>query len=164
MVIEPLDVRDLGRMAYFADPTGAIFGIWQPKAFDGADVVNVPNSLTWNDVMTRDAGAAKAFYSAVFGWEPGPGPEGSGDEYTVWMNDGKPVGGMLQMGDGFPAEVPPHWGVCFAVADTDATAAKAKELGGAVVNEPTDMAIGRFAGIRDPHGASFAVMQFASNN
>ncbi len=164
VVIEPLDVRDLGRMAYFADPTGAIFGIWQPKAFDGADVVNVPNSLTWNDVMTRDAGAAKAFYSAVFGWEPGPGPEGSGDEYTVWMNDGKPVGGMLQMGDGFPAEVPPHWGVCFAVADTDATAAKAKELGGAVVNEPTDMAIGRFAGIRDPHGASFAVMQFASNN
>ena len=157
--VEPMDVMDIGRMAFFADPTGAVFGVWQPKAFAGADVVNVPNSLCWNDVRTRDPERAKAFYTAVFGWEPGPGPDGGGD-YTVWNVAGKPVGGMMAMGDMFPADMPPQWGVCFAVADTDATVAKAKELGATVVAEPSDMGIGRFAGLADPHGASFAIMQF----
>src|SRR5438067_4150748 len=36
VMIEPMDVMDLGRMAVFADPTGAVFGVWQPKAFAGA--------------------------------------------------------------------------------------------------------------------------------
>ncbi|MGH2833963.1 MAG: VOC family protein [Solirubrobacteraceae bacterium] len=55
----------------------------------------------------------------------------------------------------------PHWGVCFAVADCDATAAKARELGATVTNEPVSMPIGRFAGLIDPQGASFTVMQAA---
>jgi len=49
--------------------------------------------------------------------------------------------------------------VCFAVADCDATVAKARELGATVTNEPMDMPIGRFAGMTDPQGASFTVMQ-----
>ncbi len=67
-VVEPMDVMDIGRMAFFADPTGAVFGIWQPKTFTGADLVNEPGSLCWNEVLTRDADADKAFYPAVFGW------------------------------------------------------------------------------------------------
>lgn len=54
----------------------------------------------------------------------------------------------------FPAVVPPPWSVCFAVADCDATTAKAKELGATVTMEPMDMPIGRFAGLIDPQGAS----------
>src|SRR3954454_6409040 len=45
VVIEPMDVMDLGRMAFFADPTGAVFGVWQPKRFNGADLGNEPGSL-----------------------------------------------------------------------------------------------------------------------
>lgn len=45
VVVEPMDVMDIGRMAFFADPTGAVFGVWQPKTFTGADLVNAPNSL-----------------------------------------------------------------------------------------------------------------------
>jgi hypothetical protein len=67
---------------------------------------------------------------------------------------------MMQMTDDyFPAEIPPHWGVCVAVADCDATTAKARELGAIVRNEPMDMPIERFAGFIDPQGASFTVMQ-----
>ena len=70
---------------------------------------------------------------------------------------------MMQMTDEyFPAEIPPHWGVCFAVADCDATVAKARELGATVTNEPMDMPIGRFAGLIDPQGASFTVMAAAA--
>jgi uncharacterized protein len=163
VMLEPMDVMDIGRMAYFSDPTGAVFGIWQPKSFPGADLVNEPNSLCWNEVLTRDADADKSFYPAVFGWTPGkPAFEGAPESYTVWEVDGTPVGGMMQMTEPyFPAEVPPHWSVCFAVADVDAVVAKARDLGATITYEPMDMPIGRFAGIVDPQGASFSVMQGA---
>jgi uncharacterized protein len=164
VMIEPMDVMDIGRMAYFADPTGAVFAIWQPKAFPGAGLVNEPNSLCWNEVLTRDVETDRAFYQAVFGWGAGhPQFEGAPDTYTVWELDGHPVGGMMQMTDEwFGPEVPPHWSVCFAVADCDATVAKARELGASVINEPMDMPIGRFAGLLDPQGAAFTIMQPAA--
>jgi predicted enzyme related to lactoylglutathione lyase len=161
VMVEPMDVMDIGRMAFFVDPTGAAFGVWQPKSFAGADLVNEPNSLCWNEVLTRDAAADKDFYPAVFGWTAGkPGFEGAPESYTVWEVDGHAVGGMMQMSEPyFPADVPPHWSVCFAVADCDAIVAKARELGATITYEPMDMPIGRFAGIVDPQGAAFSVMQ-----
>jgi len=160
-IVEPMDVMDIGRMAVFADPTGAVFGVWQPKTFAGADLVNEPGSLAWNEVLTRDAETDRRFYTSVFDWTPGrPSFEGAPESYTVWELNGRPVGGMMQMSDEwFPPEIPPHWGVVFAVADCDATVAKARELGATVTNGPMDMPIGRFAGLIDPQGASFTVMQ-----
>ncbi len=164
VVVAPMDVTDIGRMAVFADPSGAVFGVWQPKSFPGADVVNEPGSFCWNEVLTRDADAGKAFYPAVFGWVGRPPAfEGAPKTYTVWELDGKQVGGMMQMTDEyFPPEIPPHWGVVFAVADCDAAVAKARTLGATVTNEPMDMPIGRFAGLVDLQGASFTVMQPAA--
>jgi predicted enzyme related to lactoylglutathione lyase len=164
VIVEPMDVMDIGRMAVFADPTGAVFGVWQPKTFAGADLVNEPGSLVWNEVLTRDADAGKSFYPAVFGWTAGrPSFEGAPESYTVWEVDGKPVGGMMHMTEEyFPPEIPTHWGVCFAVADCEATVAKARELGARVTQEPMDCPIGKFAGFIDPQGASFTVMQPAS--
>jgi predicted enzyme related to lactoylglutathione lyase len=164
-LVEPMDVMDIGRMAIFADPTGAVFGTWQPKSFRGADLVNEPNSLCWNEVLTRDSARDKDFYGAVFGWAAGrPGFEGAPQSYTVWELGGKPVGGMMQMTDErFPADLPPHWDVCFAVENCDAIVAKARELGATITMEPMDMPIGRFAGIVDPQGASFSIMQPAAS-
>lgn len=161
--VEPMDVTDIGRMAFFGDPGGAVFGVWQPKSFAGADLVNEPNSLCWNEVLTRDPEAVKAFYQAVFGWEPAPPQfEGAPEDYRIWNRNGDAVGGMYVMSDEmFPPQVPAHWGVCFAVADADAIAAKASELGATVDTGPMDMPIGRFAGITDPQGASFTVMALA---
>jgi uncharacterized protein len=161
VLVEPMDVMDIGRMAFFADPSGAAFGVWQPKTFKGADLVNEPGSFCWNEVLTRDAEAGKAFYPAVFAWTAGrPTFEGAPESYTVWERDGQGVAGMMQMRDEwFPPEIPPHWGVVFAVADCDAAVAKARELGATVTTEPMDMPIGRFAGLVDPQGASFTVME-----
>ena len=163
VVVEPMDVMDIGRMAFYSDPTGAVFGVWQPKEFAGADLVNVPNSLCWNELLTRDIEAGRAFYPAVFGWGMSrPQFDDAPETYTLWEVNGQPVGGMMQMTDDFfPPEVPPHWGVCFAVADCDATAAKARELGATITYEPMDMSLGRFAGMIDPQGASLTVMQLA---
>ena len=165
-IVGPMDVMELGRMAFFADPTGAAFGVWQPKEFGGADLVNEPVSLTWNEVHTPDIATDKTFYEAVFGWTAGkPTFEGPPDTYTVWQLDGRNVGGMMEMVDGmFPPGTPPHWSVCFAVADADAVVSKARDRGGAVAAEPVDMPIGRFAAIIDPQGAAFTIMQPAATS
>ena len=48
----------------------------------------------------------------------------------------------------------------FQVTDCDATASKAKELGGNVMVPPTDLAsVSRFAVVSDPQGATFAIFK-----
>jgi predicted enzyme related to lactoylglutathione lyase len=63
----PMDVMDQGRLAVGQDPTGAVFGMWQPGLHIGARLVNEPGGPCWNEVLTRDAAAAKEFYRAVLG-------------------------------------------------------------------------------------------------
>ena len=158
--VEPMDVTDIGRMAVFADPTGAAIGIWQPKSFAGAELANESGSFVWNELNTRDLAAAKAFYSEVFGWTPNDLDLG-GMQYTEWKLGENSVAGMMPMPDMVPAEVPAHWLVYFGTEDTDATVAKASKLGAEVVVAPTDIPPGRFAVLMDPDGAAFAVIKMA---
>jgi uncharacterized protein len=156
---EPMDVMDLGRMAIFADPTGAVFGIWQPGSFIGAELVNEASTFSWNELNTRDTAAAKEFYSAVFGWTYEDMEVENVGTYTGLQVDGNSVGGMLDITGRVPDEVPAHWLTYFAVEDTDATLEKLKELGGSVNFGPIDIIAGRFAVVSDPFGAVFAVIK-----
>jgi uncharacterized protein len=52
-------------------------------------------------------------------------------------------------------DTPAHWSVTFAVADADATAAKASELGGKVIVTPFDTPWVRITAIADSQGATF---------
>lgn len=159
VVAEPMDVMDLGRMAVFTDPAGAFFGIWQPGTFQGAELVNEPGAVGWNELSTRDPEGAKAFYGAVLGWDANDLEMQDGGIYTEWLVDGRQVGGMLDMTGRMPDEVPPHWGVYFGTEDTDATVEKVKAGGGELLFGPMDIEPGRFATVRDPFGAFFNVMQ-----
>jgi predicted enzyme related to lactoylglutathione lyase len=155
---EPMDVMELGRMAIFADPAGAVIGIWQPGTFVGAEVVNEPSAVVWNELNTRDPEAARSFYGDVFGWgfEERQFENGA---YTSLKVGEAGVGGMIDITGRAPDEVPPHWLVYFAVDDVDATVAKAKDSGGGVALEPFDIAeVGRIAIVKDPFSAVFAVM------
>jgi uncharacterized protein len=152
----PMDVGEEGRMAVFADPTGASFAVWQAGRNAGAQLFNAPGSLSWNELTTRDPAGAKRFYGAVFGWEPKDTPDGD-TKYTMWRLEGRPVSGMMQLTG--PPDLPPLWMVYFAVEDCDATADTAAQLGGRVAVAPTNNAQGRFAVLNDPQGAVFSVIQ-----
>jgi uncharacterized protein len=156
--VEPMDVADIGRMAIFADPTGAAIGVWQPKTFKGAELANETGAFAWNELNTRDVPAAKAFYTEVFGWKPND-LDMDGMSYTEWKLGDKSVAGMMTMPDMVPAEVPAHWLVYFAVDDTDASFSKATELGATTFVPPTDIPPGRFSVLGDPDGAVFAVIK-----
>jgi hypothetical protein len=62
------------------------------------------------------------------------------------------------------AEVPAHWSVTFAVADADATAKTASELGGTVVVAPFDAPWVRTTVLADPQGATFIASKFVLGN
>ena len=157
ILVPPMDVGDVGRMAIAVDPTGAVFGFWQYKDFYGAVVVNEPNALLWNDLKTRDVPGASAFYRDAFGIAVEP-MEGAEDYFAVNV-DGRTVGGLQKMGSEFPADLPPHWQPWFYVEDVDATADKAVSLGGSIQMPPQDGMPGRIAAIADPWGASFSLIK-----
>jgi predicted enzyme related to lactoylglutathione lyase len=159
VIVEPMDVMQLGRMAFFMDPQGAAIGTWQAKQFHGAGIVNEPGAFSWNELLTRDIAGAQAFYPAAFGWGVDE-QDFAGMRYTIWQVAGAGVAGGMEMGDQFPPEVPPNWGVYFSVDDADASADKAQQLGGAIMRPPSDIPdVGRFAVIRDPQGAAFGIIK-----
>ncbi len=63
------DVFDAGRMAVLADPTGAVFAVWQPKRHTGIGITGVDGTVCWADLSTPDAETARRFYSDLFGWQ-----------------------------------------------------------------------------------------------
>jgi uncharacterized protein len=157
VLVPPMDVLDAGRMAVFVDPVGAVFSAWQPDQHPGAELVNEPGTWSWSELITTDVPASKAFYGAVFGWGAETHGDGPG-AYTEWKVGGRSVGGMMAKPPMMPAEVPPHWGVYFAVANTEDAVARIQELGGSLVMPPMDVEPGRFAVVADPAGTVFNVI------
>lgn len=157
VIVAPMDVLDAGRMAVFTDTVGAFFSVWQPGTHPGAQLVNEPGTYSWSELLTTDVEASKTFYGAVFGWTANTVAAGDGD-YTEWQVNGRAIAGMMQKPPMLPAEVPPHWAVYFAVADTDTAVARVAELGGSVMMPPMDIEPGRFAVVADPFGATFNVI------
>jgi predicted enzyme related to lactoylglutathione lyase len=158
VLVAPFDVMDQGRMAVFLDQSGAPFSIWQPMAMPGADLFNEPGSLSWNELTTRDPDGSKVFYSRVFGWEADDQPMGPITYTTFRLGDQQIAGMMPMVGEEWPADLPPHWMVYFAVDDADATATRSAELGGVISVPPNDIPQGRFAVLNDPQGAVFTII------
>ena len=159
----PIDVMDAGRMAVLQDPTGAVFEIWEAKRSIGARILSEPGALCWTELTTTDTKTAEKFYTQLFGWSPKHAAAGAPMEYTEFSVGGTPSIGMMPKPPQMPASVPSFWMPYFQVTSADASASKAKDLGGKVMVGPLEIAdAGRFAVVSDPQGAVFAVFQARS--
>lgn len=164
IVKDAFDVTDIGSMAVLQDPAGATFALWQPKKARGTDHTDgKPHTVCWNELASRDATAAGDFYCQLFGWRR-EAMETGGGPYTVFMSGDQRAAGMLQMTEEW-GDIPSHWMMYLAVADCDASAARAAELGGNVCVPPTDIPpVGRFAVVDDPQGATFSIIRMADGS
>ena len=158
-LLGPGDVGPMGRMLLAADPTGVRFAVWQAGTHFGAGVVNEPGGIIWEDLRSPDPDAARAFYSAVFGYRMDALPA-AGPDYTTFALAGEDasrggIGGLQDGGEGGPG----YWLVYFGVPDTDAAVAAAERGGGSVVSPAFPTPWGRMAGLADPNGAVFWVAQ-----
>ena len=132
-------------MSVLADPTGAVFSMWEPRNSIGAEIVNVPGALTWNELATTDVERAKEFYGELFGWRL-EDMEGGPMQYAMIYNGDRSNGGIRPLSE-MEAGIPPNWVPYFAAEAVDAAVAKAGELGGRVLVQPVDGA-GRHASRR----------------
>jgi uncharacterized protein len=119
-----------------------------------------PGTFCWLELGTSDAGAAKKFYTDVFGWTVNETDMGEGmGMYYIFQKGGRDAAAMYQIG---PQQqgMPPNWMSYVAVTSADDVAAKAKSLGGNVIMDPFDVwDFGRMTVLVDPQGAHVAVWQ-----
>jgi predicted enzyme related to lactoylglutathione lyase len=172
----PDPAGESGRSVVCADPAGVPFRLWEAGRRPGAQLVNSPGSWNFSNLLAADPAASVDFYSKVFGWgvdDIGFGlmirRPGYGDHLAATVDPGiherqaaisVPPGFADAIGWVNPAgDEAPHWHVDFTVADRDATAARAEQLGGTVLRR-TDTDWTREALIRDPQGAEFTASQF----
>jgi len=121
------------------------------------EAVDVRGRFVWHQLMTRDVPGAKEFYSGLMGWKTQAWP--LDPTYTVCNAGDVPVAGIMEIPADLPAEVPSHWLQYIGTRDVDGTADAAVRAGGSVVKAPSDMAgAGRYAVLKDPQGALFAII------
>lgn len=141
----PMDVGDSLRIAVLGDPQRATFGVmsWDQDPPTGL--------VAWDELAAADVDAAASFYGTVAGWTTSAFGEG----YQLFNAGDTPVGGLMPKSAEMPVAA---WNLYFAVDDTDAATAKAKELGATVLMEPTTMEnVGRYSVLADPAGAVFGL-------
>ena len=163
VVAEPMDIPGVGRISVLEDPTGAHISLFQPGEHPGAAQLGLtPGTFCWSELATRDTRAAKVFYSELFDWKAKSG-QAAPMEYTEFMANGQPIGGMMEMTPQH-GDAPPHWLPYVTVEDPDDTAAKVSKFGGQVLVPPMDIPnVGRFSVFMDPTGAAFAVIRLAAH-
>lgn len=160
VVTAPFDALPAGRLAVIADPSGATFGVWEPREREGAQRVNEAGAWAMSMLHTDRPDSCQDFYAAVFGWEveefaPGmslfrlPGYVGGEPAQPVPRD----VVAVMSAGE----ESPGYWRVGFWVQDADEVAARAPGLGGQVIAPPFDGGGMRQATVADPAGAAFGV-------
>ncbi len=118
---------------------------------------STPGTFCWNELMTKNSAAATKFYTKLLGWTTREMDMGPGGKYTIFVNQGKDVGGCFTPKE---PEVPTTWMSYIAVTNVDQTTKKAQELGAELCHGPMDIpGIGRFSVIADPTGATIALFQ-----
>lgn len=155
VVLPSMQVGPFGRMGIYSDPTGAVFGTWEPDAHAGFGLFGEPGAVAWNEAMVGDFEQGKAFYTEVYGWTYGD-MSGEGMQYAIFTTPGDEAG--MTGGIGREDQQQPYWSVVFAVDGTDAAVRRVRDAGGQVLVEPFDFEYGRLAIAAGPDGEPFGVI------
>ncbi|MCP2274504.1 VOC family protein [Nocardia amikacinitolerans] len=165
VIVEPMDVGDLGVMAVLADPGGAGVGVWQAGSFGGFETAALVEGGKWRDhagapswfeLHTRSYEGSLVFYREVFGWSDTFEMPGAPEfRYTTIHSTSPMLGGVMDASDFLPPGAPAGWTVYFGADDVDKTVAQVVALGGKVVSAAQDSPYGRMATVADPTGAIF---------
>lgn len=157
-ILAPMAVGDLGQMAVVADPSGAAVGLWQADSFAGIEVLAEPGAPAWFELHTMGYDAVLPFYSDVFSWDIHTMSDIAEFRYSTFGEGDGQLAGIMDDSVHAPEGSPSFFAIYIAVADADATVAKAVELGGAIEMEPENTPYGRLAVITDTTGSRINVM------
>jgi uncharacterized protein len=159
VMVEPMEVMDLGSMVVVSDPGGGVIGGWQPGTHTGFGVYAEPNTPQWFELHTRDYDASIDFYRKVFAWDAHVASDTPELHYTTLGEGEAALAGIMDATAFLPDGVPGQWSIYFGTEDADATLAKVVELGGSIVQPAEDTPYGRLATAADPSGINFKLIQ-----
>lgn len=158
-MLPPQDIPGVGRFAFFSDPAGAPLYLMSLGEGSEAFAKHEPRDghCAWNELVSDDPAAVRAFYTGLFGWEKADemdmGPMGL---YEMFKTDGYTFGALMKKPEMMPASV---WIYYFRVPDIDAAADYVKTNGGQVMTEPMQIPGGDYIlNGTDPQGAFFALI------
>ncbi|MER0238290.1 VOC family protein [Fulvimarina sp. MAC8] len=151
----PMDIPNVGRFAFLADPQGAVFYVM--RGFSDEDSRSfepeTPGHCSWNELVTSDQTAALDFYGKLFGWEKlGAMPMGDMGDYTFIGVGGTRIGAMMNARD---AGAKPLWNFAFTVEDIDKAKEAVEAGGGTITHGPVELPedSGWLIQMNDPQGA-----------
>ncbi|GAA3707382.1 VOC family protein [Zhihengliuella alba] len=155
VLLDAMPTGELGTMAVVAAPSGAVFGLWEARTFEGFDAVDASGHPVWFETMSGDYDADLKFYTRTLGWEPAAM---DGVRYSTNRAGDAATAGICDADEFLPPGTPSYWRVYFRVDNTDDAVARLLELGGRVLDGPQDSPFGRLATVADPNGVSFQVI------
>ncbi len=162
LFVPAFDVLDLGREAILQDPVGALIALWEPRAHRGAELVGVPGSMCWSELVTSEVARAADFYRTLAGWSITT--ESRHGQLTAQIRSGDRLIGGISPPPPSVKALAPLWLLGLGAHDCTATERRLIELRGtAVLASRAHHACGQWAWIRDPQGALFAVVLTPDN-
>lgn len=159
VMVEPMEVMDLGSMVVISDPGGGVIGGWQPGTHKGFGVYAEPGAPHWFELQTRHYDASVDFYRKVFAWDAHVASDTPELHYTTLGEGETALAGIMDASAFLPDGVPGQWSIYFGTEDADATLARIVELGGSIVQPAEDTPYGRLAQAADPSGINFKLIQ-----
>jgi predicted enzyme related to lactoylglutathione lyase len=161
VLADPHDAPGRGRVAVYADPQGAVFGVMASASGDPPDVLAEPGTWIWHSLFVKDTDTDAAFYQTLFNYEVFDLPEESDARHLVLASDDY----ARASANSLPSERShPLWLGYIRVADATAAAARAVALGGKVLLAPRDDRHGgKLAIVADPQGAPVGLLEWSAS-
>jgi uncharacterized protein len=153
--IEPMEVPAKGFMSMATDPSGAVFGLWQPLEHRGFEVIGEAGAPVWHQLTTRNYRAAVDFYRKVLGWRTEQVSDTDEFRYTTARFGDQQLLGVMDGAKFLPDGVPSNWVTFFGAEDVDKTLHVITANAGTVLRPAEDTPYGRLAAAADPTGAVF---------
>jgi predicted enzyme related to lactoylglutathione lyase len=160
VVVPPFPIGTMGTSAFIADPTGAVFGLWQAAGMSGFGYRGT-NGFGWAELNARGVGNAVPFYERTFGWTRRTSDMGNGTTYTELLDGEESLVGAVEMSAQLPPQVPSYWMTYFAVDDVARVHDAAVAAGGTSMMPATPFPGGTFAILTDAQGGTFGLLKTA---
>jgi len=157
VVMEPMTIPGVGRMAAVLYTEGAALMPFRGADADRSDEEDGPGDFCWIELMADDVQKAAKWYAEAFGYDKTETMDMPTGPYVVLSRGGKGRLGIM----GKPMPMPSFWLPYVLVDDVDAVAARVKAQGGKVFVEPFDApGVGRITQIADRQGAALGIIKF----
>jgi uncharacterized protein len=116
-------------------------------------------TFNWNELVTVDKKASGDFYCSLLGWGLRAMDAGPFGIYTLFVQNGKDVAGMVNPVSDYSRTRQSWWSAYISVDNVDACASRVAELGGNMIEPVTDIPdVGRACMVADPLGAVVCLM------